>query len=634
MSGLFGVWNRDGRPVDLEQVNSTITTFLPFPGDQLGFLLANTESGRIINVSNDQPRRLEEFSADRFNLVIVASQPIVSDLGDRGRQPMSDPSGKVHAVYDGEIYNRADTGKSLGVGDSDESTVISSLFASGGIESLVKLNGLFVAAFWDMEHRKLTLARDHVGGRSLFYAQNGRQVVFSTSIKGILSARWIPAEPCHWAIRQFLDVRCPAMTQTWVEGVHRLSSGTYVEIRADDTKTGRYWNAEYAADKSVSETEYVEQLRHEITESARRRLTDLDISCAHLSGGVDSSAIVSILSHLSPGKSLQTYSGHYAGHIGDENYDETDDARQVVKAVGARQKFVVVNFEQLQEVFPAVVDLLEEPYAVGAFAQYCVFRETGKDGYKVLFCGEGGDELFAGYAGRHTEAALLDNLSPIPNPIGIARAGWHTDDLRVKSLLLRCYPFKPWHRSRIKQRHDAPFNSDILKSMRTGETEFVTHPRPRTHLARELVTDYGVELSYLMPMEHLLGARFGMIVRSPLTDPAVVRLAQRMPVRMLLRGSTTKYSLRKAAEQFVPKSVIWRKKKMGFTPPIVHGLRQAKTSEYCRDLLISDSAPDFFDRQHLTQAIDQHVAGAANHETLLWRMMYISQWSNVFQVAL
>jgi|GEM_PF-5277548 len=629
MSGIFGIWRRDGAPVDPDEARNALTTLDGGRTQDRGYLLCGTKTGKTIICRDEGTEGLDSHRGEQFDLILGSSQPETTDLGRSGRQPATDETGRIFCVYDGEIYNRNEIRDSGRKYMEAEAPLVTACFARTGIASLSRLNGLFSLAFWDKQSRELTLARDPVGGRPLFYRDRENTFIFSSRIKGILAAGWVTPKANLPAIRDFIVEDYPAITDTWFAGIQRLAAGTCLSVIRKSVDARRYWMADYNSGKIRPEREYTENLRAEISRAVKVRHGDPTGICAHISGGVDSSTVVSFLARQAGGELINTYSGHYAGYIGDPCFDETPDADLVALAAGCPNKKVVVDFQKLPEKLPRIVHLLEEPHGVGAFSQYCVFEASRDGGEKVVFCGEGGDELFAGYD-HHKSKASLDMLIPIP----------HLNSLRqlkteqLKTLLLQLYPFRQRRLRRREERKDLPFKQSYISASDQILTPIIPHPTPRGFLNKSMVFEFGVELPCLMQLEQGLASAFNLRIRSPLTDLRIVRLAQSIPSSLLVHGTTTKYCLRQAARHLVPPEVIWRKKKMGFSSPFARVIRRGGVRDYLLELLSAASAPPFLSSGYILDIISEHTSETADHSFLIWKLLYLAEWFRVFKPGL
>jgi asparagine synthase (glutamine-hydrolysing) len=639
MSGIFGIWQHDGAFIEPSKVRLSTEILRSSRDEQSGYLFIDTRSGAYTVCSDPAGQAFQQLCSSSFNLIIGYYRPAEPAPLSPARLPGRDPQGRIFFIYDGELYNKQQLKEDLMLGDDNTAGLMATCFARYGIEGLAKLNGLFCAAVWDVKNTSLTIARDPVGGRPAFYCRQPDRFIFSTHIKSILAGKWAVAEANLRAIRDFVGRAYPATTETWFAGIRRLMSGTCVVVASDRLREERYWQADYHADSGVADAEYVERLRHEIGRAVAIRRQQTEGICAHLSGGVDSSTVVSILARQMAPVQLNTYTGYYASYADDSRFDETKYAAAVAGAAKANHTLLKVDFEQLPEILPKVIYLLEEPYSIGAYSQYCVFKDTAADGCKVVFVGEGGDELFASYR-HHVTAAVLQQFFPIPHLYNIVADRIWPGIKDLKFLLSGYFPFRQLLGKEKEALKDAPFNKACFNHNDTSLSDFICHPRPRGYLNQQMVDDFAVELPCLMQMEHNLAIAFGMRLRAPLTDLNIVRLAQSLPVRMRVRGRTTKYCLRLAGEGFVTKEVIWRTNKMGFPAPFGLAVRRPNLINYCKELLAGPSSPEIFNRDYILRIIDEHICAngtcgqKADHESLLWRLMYIAEWFRVFGVRL
>src|ERR1700722_8224368 len=360
---------------------------------------------------------------------------------DGGKQPISSEDGCITTVFNGEIYNYQslreeleDRGHRLRTASDTE--VIVHLYEDFGLECVQHLRGMFGLAVWDAPKRRLLLARDRLGIKPLYYTRAGGQLIFGSEIKAILQHPSVQVHLNHEGLNNFLSLKYVPAPQTMFEGIHALPPGYLLSCDENGVKLRRYWDLSFANPRNgdVREESYAEQLEALLRESVKLHLTSDVPFGAFLSGGVDSSTIVALMSQFlsSP---VKTYSVGFEGP--GEKFSELPYARLVAKKFQTDHNEVFIRSSDLVDLAQKVVWHLDQPLAEHAtLANYMVAELASRD-VKMVLTGEGGDELFAGYA-RYSGERLSPFFQRIPKAaksLALA-ASSHLPGLRRQKLAL------------------------------------------------------------------------------------------------------------------------------------------------------------------------------------------------------
>src|SRR5919198_499702 len=397
MCGICGELRFDGREIDPRHVAGMADRLVHRGPDSSGAYMA--------------PGARAAFGFRRLRVI---------DLSENGNQPMPNECGTVHVVFNGEIYNFNELRSGLVARghrfrSHADTEVIVHLYEEKGAASVADLDGMFAIAVWDEREKRLTIARDRAGKKPVFFYRDARMIAFASEIKSLLAHPDIQVQLDPDAIPQYLVHGYVPGPSTFYRNVRQLPPGTVMAIDADGrTDVRRYWHIEFPPEREVRSVPLegaMDGVRQRVTRAVERRLvSDVPLG-AFLSGGVDSTIVVALMSRVMA-EPVKTFS---IGFEGDERYDETMYARLVAD----RFKTDHTEFR----VAPGMVDLIDSLiwYHDGPFGDssavptYIVSRLT-REKVTVVLTGDGGDELFAGYMRFY--AALV--AERIPRSIGAA----------------------------------------------------------------------------------------------------------------------------------------------------------------------------------------------------------------------
>jgi asparagine synthase (glutamine-hydrolysing) len=565
-----------------------------------------------------------------------------------GKQPISNEDGSITTVFNGEIYNYQSLreeleGRGHRLRTASDTEVIVHLYEDFGEECVQHLRGMFGFAVWDARKRRLLLARDRLGIKPLYYTQVGGRLIFGSEIKAILQHPSVQILLNREGLNNFLSLKYVPAPQTMFEGILALPPGFLLTCDENGVKIRRYWDLSFANHRSedVREETYAEQLEALLRESVKLHLTSDVPFGAFLSGGVDSSTIVALMSQFLSGP-VKTYSVGFEGH--GEKFSELPYARLVAEKFQTDHHEVFIRPSHLVDLAQKVVWHLDQPLAEHAtLANYMVAELASRD-VKMVLTGEGGDELFAGYA-RYSGERLSPFFQRIPKAaksLALA-ASSHLPGLRRQKLALyalsqpeeatRFVNWFPLFNSEMKQ---ALLSEDLKDSLRGHDVDSVFGQ----HLA---CTDASAPLNRMLYVDTKLwlpdlllarGDKMSMAVsleaRVPLLDHKLVEFAATLPENLKVKGLVRKYLLKKVSRRWLPSEIIDRKKQ-GFPMPSSLWLRKEARS-FVRDVL-SPSAlrrRGLFDPIFVGKLIEQHESGFADYGALLWGLMSVELWQNVF----
>lgn len=548
----------------------------------------------------------------------------IIDLSERGHQPMSNEDKSIWIIYNGEIYNFKELRENLisfgHIFQSDSDTeVILHAYEQFGIECVRQFNGMWAFCIYDKKKDILILSRDQFGIKPLYYTLNEEGIVFSSMIAGILCHE-IATSPNNSTIMQYLAYNLQDHdSETFFNNVQRVPSGNNLiyDIRTKHSEITEWYQ------KNTSE-ENVPDIRDLFFESVKRRtVADVPIgSC--LSGGIDSSAIVCILDRIL-GQEFHTFSYVIPGSV----LDESKYIKEVGNVTKTKQFFTGIEISEFLKEFQDFILCQEEPVTnLSVYAQYRVMKLAHENGTKVLFDGQGGDELFAGYdyyygyyfyellTGRKWTVLIKELYFYYKN---FKKMYPHVLFLfivlpdRMKIFLWKTFINK-WinHRyldNACGDKRDPRWNAINLKNA-------------------TIMTLFTTALPHLMSWEDKNSMRWSIESRPTFLDVHLVEAALNLPSEDKLKDGFTKVIFKNAVSEFLPKIIRERKDKNGFETPIDEFFRDEKVIEYCNTIIYSDSfkTRPYWNWHIIERMFRKHIENRSNSGVEIWKWINLELW--------
>ena len=569
-----------------------------------------------------------------------------------GQQPIHNSDRTAWIVFNGEIYNyrelRARLEK-LGhrfYTDSDTEAIIHA-YDQYGTDCPKHLRGMFAFAIWDERKEQLFLARDRVGKKPLLYALTGGQIVFGSEFSALLEHPDISREIQPEAIHYYLSFMCVPAPLTAYRAIRKLEPGhTLTFDRHGEVRIERYWHPDFTKKEQFDEHEAGERALALLRDAVRVRLISEVPLGAFLSGGVDSSAVVALMSQESAAP-VKTFSIGFE----EQDFSELHHARRVAEHIGAEHHEFIVRPNAL-EVLPTLVEHYGEPYAdSSAIPTYYVARETRRH-VTVALNGDGGDECFAGYE-RYAAMRLAETYRKLP---GIVRRP-------LIESAIELLPSSELRRSRardIKRFVSAASLPTVERYMRwvsvfdaRAKDDLYTDEfrrRMSGHQAADFLAPWFahangaggiVDASMLadtmtyLPNDLLVKVDIASMAvsleaRSPFLDHHVIEFAAALPENLKLRGRTTKYLLKQVLKKLLPAENL-KRAKMGFGVPIGHWFR-GEMKEFLRETLLAEQSlrRGYFKPETVTRLVEDHITGRRDHAHQLWTLLMLELWFKRF----
>jgi asparagine synthase (glutamine-hydrolysing) len=568
-----------------------------------------------------------------------------------GQQPIHNEARTAWIVFNGEIYNYRSLRESLEkLGDKFytdcDTEVIIHAYDRYGADCAKHLRGMFAFAIWDERKQELFLARDRVGKKPLLYAEVKGGLVFGSEFSALLLHPDVSREIEPEAIHYYLSFMCVPAPLTAYRAIRKLEPGHTLRWRRNgEIKIERYWQPDFSHKLKISEEEAGERAVEVLRDAVKVRLMSEVPLGAFLSGGIDSSAIVALMSELSS-EPVKTFS---IGFV-EQDFSELHHARRVAEHVGADHHEFIVRPDAM-EVLPTLVEHYGEPYAdSSAVPTYYVARET-RQHVTVALNGDGGDECFAGYE-RYAAMRLAERYHRLPS---VLREGFinqvvgllpssETSRSRVRDLkrFIRAASLPKVERyMRWVSTFDAEAKSELYSESFQRETEkwraasflepWFTKANGAGIVDATMLADTMTYLpNDLLVKVDIASMAVSLEARSPFLDHNVIEFAASLPENLKLRGLTTKYILKRVLKKLLPAENLERRK-MGFGVPVGHWFR-GEMQGFLKETLLSEKSltRGFFNPATIKRLVEQHTRGERDYAHQLWTLLMLELWFERF----
>ena len=608
----------------------------------------------------------EGLWTDPENGITLAQRRLaIVDLSPAGHQPMFSNDDRYVIVFNGEIYNhaaiRADLQLKAGQhwrGHSDTEVLLAAIHDWGLKPALERCVGMFAFALWDRQNKTLTLARDRIGEKPLYYARLGHSFAFASELKALRNHPGWSQEVDRGSLTLLMRHGYVPAPYTIFKGVQKLRPGHILVLKegAEEPHIEVYWNASLAAERGQTmpfrgtREEAVDKLDSLLRQSlSEQMMADVPLG-AFLSGGVDSSTVVALMQSMSS-QPVRTFTIGFDV----EGYDEANHAKKVAEHLGTYHTELYVTEREALEIIPKLPAIYCEPFADSSQIPTFLVSQLARRDVTVSLSGDAGDELFSGYTRYGLTERIWGKLSLIPQ--GMRRIAADLATLpspalydRVTDPLMQRLP-ESWRQGRIG---DKIHKAAQLLALRTIDEVYLRlcsqwpnpeeivingheHPTMLSGLEPLPLLSSAVErMMYIDMMSYLpddilvkvdrAAMAVSLETRVPLLDHRIVEFALSLPLSILRAEGGTKWPLRQLLFRHVPKNLIERPK-MGFGVPIDRWLRGA-LRDWAEELLNEDRIRlDGFFHPELIQAVwKEHLSGRRNHQYFLWNVLMFQAW--------
>ena len=629
MCGICGAFNLDLHPLESPD-------------------LADRMSARLEHRGPDSRGRFA-----RPGLALAVRRLSIIDL-ETGDQPLSDESGEITLVVNGEIYNYRELRQELVARGhrfktSSDGEVIAHLYEERGEDCLTELNGMFALALWDERRKRLLLARDRAGEKPLFYWCDGKSLLFASEIKALLECSQIPKDLNPAAVERFLLYGYIPSPDTAFEAIKKLPAAHRMIIEGSEVGVEPYWQLrKFLLDASMhppgafDEGRARDELRTRLVEAVRSRLvSDVPLG-VFLSGGLDSSALVATMSELTPGNVTSFTIG-----FSDASFNEADYASQVAQAFKTRHHVVMADESSLREALEFLSGFMDEPLGDPAMLPTYLISRFARENVKVALSGEGGDELFGGYPtymGHRVaeyflripkvlrKGALARLIARLPGaggavPVGlfIRRLFDHVEDRPAHRHHTWLGAFSPAIVQQLFSREwrEQHGNCDLFEPA----DAILEGAQFEDSLMSLLFMDFHMYLGddLLVKLDRASMA-CSLELRTPFLDQRLVEFTTGLPVAFKMRGLRTKYLFKKALEGRLPSRILYRQKR-GFSVPVGQWMRAELKPVVQKVLAREKLARDgIFDPDAVHRLLEEHWSRRTDHRRGLWALLMFQIW--------
>ncbi len=571
----------------------------------------------------------------------------IVDLSAKGHQPMHYQD-RYTIVFNGEIYNFQKERNKLEqkgykFNSSTDTEVILALYDKYGTKCLKYMRGMFAFAIYDKQKQTVFCARDRVGKKPFKYILNNDVFIFASELKAILTQSDYHKEPDYTAIHHYFTLQyCPA-PMTGFKDIQKLEPAHYllINLKTKQTIKKRYWKLNFSDKYDYSEKEWKSQLMNQLEESVKlRMISDVPIG-AFLSGGVDSSAVVALMSKFST-QPIETFSIGFK----EKKYNELEYAKIVANKFNTNHHELIVNPHHI-DLLPEIVKSYEEPYADSSALPTYYLNEFTKKSVIVALNGDGGDENFAGYF-RYTFyklSLIMERLSLLNNYIATPilkqlKKYIHTsfidrsyrymnslsDDYTVR-YLDSLYALT----DTVKQSYYTDSFTQKIKNQALT-SELISQKFYDANTSDKIDQVLYVDMMTYLPDDLLVkvdiaSMAHGLESRSPLLDHNLLELSSHIPSNLKLKGLTTgKYIFKKTLEDILPSEILYRKKK-GFGMPVDIWFK-SDLKDYAYSHLLSKKFENrnILTRKSVKNILDTHINTTIDTSYTIWTLLMLELW--------
>jgi len=623
MCGFVGIINKDGiqaEAIILEKMASKIHHRGP---DEEGMLLEG-------------------------NVGLFHKRLSIIDLST-GKQPMS--FGNFTIVYNGEIYNYIELRNELirkghTFNTTSDTEVILHLYAEYGKDFVNALNGMFAFIILDRDINSLFIARDHFGIKPLYWYHDDHKILFASEIKAFFAHPEVNTGYSVENLYEYLTFQFVMGESTMFNNIYKVKPGHCMTIDLDswDITETTYWEPNFKLDKFHTEEYFIVELRKILEETVYQQLRSDVAVGTYLSGGLDSS-LVTIMASKFLDKRIQSFSGAF---LEGPEFNELEYARIAASEADAELHEIFPTEQEFIDLLPKLIYHLDEPVAgPGLFPQYIVSRYASKH-VKVILGGQGGDEIFGGYArylvayleqalkgaifnsneeGEHIVSlkSILPNLQSLKQYTPMMKEFWREGafepmDRRYYNLINRMGSLQSYfHPDFIKDRNDETIFNKFAGYFNHSDT--LSYFNKMTHF------DMFGSLPGLLQVEDRVSMAVSIESRVPLLDRRIVDLISRMPAGMKFKGGELKYLFKNTIRDLIPEPIMNRKDKMGFPVPL-HIWSKNKAKGFILDTLLSQKARE---RNIIdTKFVEQLIKSEQPFSRGLWGLLSLELWFNQF----
>ena len=618
--------------------------------EQVGFAGQNNYNlsfinGMTINLKHRGPNDSGAWYDENQGIVLGHTRLAIVDLSPAGHQPMASACDRFVIAFNGEIYNHNELRAQLESqnsapvwrGHSDTETLLA-CFSVWGIESTLKATvGMFALALWDKQGQQLTLARDRLGEKPLYWGWCGDTLLFGSELKALKAHPAFNAQVDRGSLSLLLRYNYIPAPYTIYQGIEKLPAGQFVQIkkgqRRSDVQTKTYWQLNQAIENGLAkpfsgtDAQATDKLEQAIRQAVSgQMLSDVPLG-AFLSGGVDSSTVVALMQQQSK-QPVRTF----AIGFDEPGYNEAEYAKEVAQHLGTDHTELYVSAQDVLDLVPRLPDIYCEPFADSSQLPTFLVSRMAKQHVTVALSGDGGDELFGGYNPYQYAPRVWNKLHLLPLPLRqIACRLLSGLPLPVKlEKLLRVLPAKDkeqfyqilmshWYNPEQLVIGGKEYPTLINSTEQWPKTDSFEHWMMAMDAGQYMTDDILVKVDRAAMANSLE-------TRVPLLDHRVVELAWQLPLHMKIRNGVGKWILREVLYRHVPREMIERPKK-GFSVPLGQWLR-GPLRDWAEALLNKQRLEQegYFNSIVVRRVWSDHLQGKRDQARKLWGILMFQAW--------
>jgi asparagine synthase (glutamine-hydrolysing) len=621
MCGICGIFDRRGEPVDRSTLDAMISVLRHRGPDGTGDLVDR------------------EVGLGHLRLSII-------DV-DGGAQPIGNEDGSLQVVFNGEIYNFVELRAELEAfghrfKTRSDTEVIVHAYEQWGQDCVRRFNGMFAFALWDSSRREVFLARDHLGIKPLYYVDLGTRVLFASEIKALLQDPACTREMDVEALAELFTFRYVPSPKTLFKGIFKLPPGHRMTLSSRGMTVDRFWTWVPRNHTRQSEAALVEEYQELLEDAVRLQLrSDVPLGL-FLSSGIDSSVLLAIMSQY--GGTVRAFTIGFEG--GGKN-NEVDRAQEMARMFGAKHDFMMVAPQDYEKYYERYLWDLEEPVGNETAAAFYFVSKITSQHVKVALTGQGADEPWAGYD-RYIGAKFSSFYSRVPAGVteGVAslvtRMPGRFERLKRSAVALG-EPDALTRFAKMYSFFSADMKQQLFGADLKGQLAAAGHqPKDALRRLQSDVQDMDPlsQMLYIDARSNLpddllmVGDKMSMAnsleARVPFLDYRLVEFIESLPPGLKLNRLTGKYLHKKALEKWLPKEVIWRKKK-GFANPVEHWFR-GRMRPFVEDCLLAPEAAvaRYFDQGYIRRMLELDRSGKEQFRRHIYLLVSLELWHRRF----
>ncbi len=615
MCGIFSIYYFDkDHQVNQQMVADATNTMIHRGPDDCGFFV------------------LENIGLGHRRLSII-------DLSS-GHQPMTNEDGNIVIVYNGEIYNYQEIRQGLRskghvFRTNCDTEVIVHAYEEWGTDCLHQFNGMFAFTLWDNRSKKLWVVRDRIGIKPLYYYVDKNVFICASEIKAILKTGLVRSELNENVLDAYFSVGYVPGPETMFKKIRKVLPGHFLLVSEEGIQQYEYWDFAEIYEEEIKEQQARGKIEALLTDCVRKRLiSDVPVG-AFLSGGLDSSVVVALMSNLISPEPVNTFTVAY--HQG---YSENQYANIVAEQFNTNHHVFYLDPDDFQDSIKTLLNFAEEPIVEPAAIALYHIAKLARENAIVLLSGEGSDEVFAGYYLYNFMAHLEKARRLIPDNIRrlCPRLGTLLPSLKHKKYLdwLKL-PLENGYQgtssylspSLKKELYHPDFMSSKSHYLEEQFDRYFERVKTRDPLSRMLYVDTKTWLvDDLLVKADKMTMAASIELRVPFLDHRLVETAFALPSRLKLKKTQGKYLVKKIAEKYLPERIIYRKK-MGFPVPTNDWFR-GKLIGYVEDVANDLKKEGWFSGSSLVKLVERHRKGIEDHSRILMMLVVLREWQNQY----